>query len=373
MKTASAADCPTRTSARLHPDRSDRRLRLARAGADPAARHRCPARRGRCAGPAMPGARRCMRNRCWPRSASARRSQPASATASSSEGRYRWQLRITPWRDPRRRRGAAARRSECRRSVAKSPWRWNGATPGPASACNCARCAWPPRGSEAALPCRTPRPAARGFTLIEVLLATVLLAAGLALAFATLRRGQPHRQRGEAIADRSERMRAVEGFLRTPPDRDAADRLRLRRRAPARRSVSSASPSACASSPTCPTTSAAAARTCTTWRSKATATTRASRCRSSMVLAGETIEERQPRPPEVLVDGLREARFRYRALDDEDAWATGRTTGRRASSCRCWSRSIADRPRRPRLAAAGGVVAAGGAAAPPAAVPVQTL
>ena len=35
---------------------------------------------------------------------------------------------------------------------------------------------------------------ARGFTLIEVLLATVLLVAGLALAFATLRRGQSHRR-----------------------------------------------------------------------------------------------------------------------------------------------------------------------------------
>lgn len=55
---------------------------------------------------------------------------------------------------------------------------------------------------------------ARGFTLIEVLLATVLLAAGLALAFATLRTSTTMVSRGEAIAQRNERMRAVEGFLR---------------------------------------------------------------------------------------------------------------------------------------------------------------
>lgn len=54
----------------------------------------------------------------------------------------------------------------------------------------------------------------RGFTLIEVLLATVLLATGLALAFATLRASTATVERGEALAQRSERMRAVEGFLR---------------------------------------------------------------------------------------------------------------------------------------------------------------
>ena len=55
---------------------------------------------------------------------------------------------------------------------------------------------------------------ARGFTLIEVLVATLLLAAGLALGFATVRASGAAVQRGEAIAARNERMRAVEGFLR---------------------------------------------------------------------------------------------------------------------------------------------------------------
>lgn len=53
-----------------------------------------------------------------------------------------------------------------------------------------------------------------GFTLIEVLLATMLLAAGLALAFATVRAAGATAQRGEAMAERNERIRAVSEFLR---------------------------------------------------------------------------------------------------------------------------------------------------------------
>jgi general secretion pathway protein J len=56
--------------------------------------------------------------------------------------------------------------------------------------------------------------AQRGFTLIEVLLATALLAAGLALAFATLRAATATATRGEAMAQRNERIRAAESFLR---------------------------------------------------------------------------------------------------------------------------------------------------------------
>jgi len=54
----------------------------------------------------------------------------------------------------------------------------------------------------------------RGFTLIEVLLATALLAGGLALAFVTVRSGMAISQRGEAMAADNERMRAVQGLLR---------------------------------------------------------------------------------------------------------------------------------------------------------------
>jgi general secretion pathway protein J len=61
-----------------------------------------------------------------------------------------------------------------------------------------------------------PRPRApHGFTLVEVLLATALLAAGLAIAFATLRAATATVQRGEALSQRNERIRAVSGFLRS--------------------------------------------------------------------------------------------------------------------------------------------------------------
>jgi general secretion pathway protein J len=59
------------------------------------------------------------------------------------------------------------------------------------------------------------RAQSRGFTLIEVLLATALLAAALALGFATLRAATATVNRGEVLAQNNERMRAVAGFLRT--------------------------------------------------------------------------------------------------------------------------------------------------------------
>lgn len=55
---------------------------------------------------------------------------------------------------------------------------------------------------------------AAGFTLLEVLLATSLLAAAMALGFATLRAAGATVERGEAIAERNERVRAVSEFLR---------------------------------------------------------------------------------------------------------------------------------------------------------------
>jgi general secretion pathway protein J len=39
----------------------------------------------------------------------------------------------------------------------------------------------------------------------------------------------------------------------------------------------------------------------------------------SMVLAGEVVQERDPRAPEPLVPDLKDARFRYRGLDDQNA------------------------------------------------------
>ena len=55
---------------------------------------------------------------------------------------------------------------------------------------------------------------AHGFTLMEVLLAVSLLAAALALAFGILRAAGATVQRGDAQAQRDERMRAASDFLR---------------------------------------------------------------------------------------------------------------------------------------------------------------
>lgn len=55
---------------------------------------------------------------------------------------------------------------------------------------------------------------ARGFSLIEVMLATALLAAGMALAFAALNNTTRATSAAENEAQRSERLRAVQGFLR---------------------------------------------------------------------------------------------------------------------------------------------------------------
>lgn len=55
----------------------------------------------------------------------------------------------------------------------------------------------------------------RGFTLIEAVLATSLLAVGLALAFGILRGATGATTRAETASQRQERLRAVQGFLRT--------------------------------------------------------------------------------------------------------------------------------------------------------------
>jgi general secretion pathway protein J len=53
----------------------------------------------------------------------------------------------------------------------------------------------------------------RGFTLIEIVLATMLLALGLAIAFACLHSASASVQRSELAASRNEHLRAVQGLL----------------------------------------------------------------------------------------------------------------------------------------------------------------
>ena len=155
---------------------------------------------------------------------------------------------------------------------------------------------------------------AHGFTLIEVLLATVLLAAGLALAFATLRSATAMVQRGEAIAQRNERMRAVDVFLRrriaaaqniafaTDPDTQRQYRFigepgRMRFVADLPDYLGRGGP----------------------YLHDFTVAEDGTRLLVSFaqVQSGQRVQEATPRGPEVLAQGVRAVRFRYRGLDQE--------------------------------------------------------
>jgi general secretion pathway protein J len=166
----------------------------------------------------------------------------------------------------------------------------------------------------------------RGFTLIEVLIATVLLAAGLTLAFATIGAATRTTQRGEGIAAQSERIRAVEGFLRRrleaarpvpfnfDPSAGVAQRFigereRMRFVADLPDYLGRGGP----------------------YLHDFVIEGDGERGRITlalgMVVSGQVIEEDAERPPEVLVEGLESARFRYRSYapdgtlgDWQDQW-----------------------------------------------------
>ena len=150
-----------------------------------------------------------------------------------------------------------------------------------------------------------------GFTLIEVLLATVLLAAGLALGFATVRAAGATAQRGEAIAERNERIRAVSEFLRRriggmqglvfELDPESGESRRFAGEAESMRFVADLPDYLGRGGP----------------HLHALGVARdgdgfALQIDFRMVLAGETIEGSRARPPEPLADGLRSVEFAYR-------------------------------------------------------------
>ena len=150
-----------------------------------------------------------------------------------------------------------------------------------------------------------------GFTLIVVLLATVLLAAGLALGFATVRAAGASAQRGEAIAERNERIRAVSEFLRRriggmqglvfELDPESGESRRFAGEAESMRFVADLPDYLGRGGP----------------HLHALGVARdgdgfALQVDFRMVLAGETIEGSRARPPEPLADGLRSVEFAYR-------------------------------------------------------------
>jgi len=167
---------------------------------------------------------------------------------------------------------------------------------------------------------------ARGFTLIEVLIATVLLAGGLTLAFATIGAATKTTRRGEGMAAHSERIRAVEGFLRRrleaarpvpfnfEPDTGVAERFigepdRMRFVADLPDYLGRGGP----------------------YLHDFAIEDGGERITLGldMVLAGKVVEESARQPPEVLVEGLESARFRYRSYAPDgtlgewaDKWET---------------------------------------------------
>jgi general secretion pathway protein J len=155
-----------------------------------------------------------------------------------------------------------------------------------------------------------------GFTLIELLVATVLLAAAMTLGFATLRASSHAATRGEARAQRNERMRAVEGFLRKRiasalpvaydldsktgnPSRFTGDNARLRFVADLPAYLGRGGPHL---------HDISVVRDGDGVRLQA---------QFAVVLANKVVEEPDPRPPESLVGGLRAVKIRYRALDQQ--------------------------------------------------------
>lgn len=162
----------------------------------------------------------------------------------------------------------------------------------------------------------SPRPGrTSGFTLIEVLLATVLLAAGLALAFATLAAASQTTTRGELLAQRSEQVRAVEGFMRKrlaaarpitfSTEQDdflpryfigEPDRMRFVANLPDY-----------------------LGRGGPYLHDFGVEVGKQQKIRIVLalhiVLAGQTIDDPDQRPPELLVDGLESVQFRYRGVD----------------------------------------------------------
>jgi len=152
----------------------------------------------------------------------------------------------------------------------------------------------------------------RGFTLIEVLLATLLLAGGLALAFATLRSATALVQRGEALAQRNERIRSAETFLRRriasaqliafATDPQTQQQIRFLGEPQRMRFVSDLPDYLGRGGPYLHDLGVADDRLLVSF---------------TLVQGGQAIEETKPRPPEPLANGLRSVRFRYRGIDPE--------------------------------------------------------
>ena len=158
----------------------------------------------------------------------------------------------------------------------------------------------------------------RGFTLIEVLLATALLAAALALGFATLSAATATVSRSETLARDNERMRAVANFLRTriasaraigfATDADSGAPIRFIGSADRMRFVADLPDYLGRGGPYLHDISVTGER----GHAGLQVVFR-------QVQNSAAIDEAGARRPEILADGLANVQFRYRALDDQGA------------------------------------------------------
>ncbi|QSX79997.1 general secretion pathway protein GspJ [Agrilutibacter solisilvae] len=144
----------------------------------------------------------------------------------------------------------------------------------------------------------------------------MLLAMGLALAFATIGAATKTTQRGEAIASNNERVRAVESFLRrrlvgarpVPYTFDQTSGLAKRFEGEPDRMKFVAD---------LPDYLGRGGPYLHEFIIERDGEHLRLSLSLSMVLAGQVVEETDPRPPEMLAGNLQSARFRYRALSAE--------------------------------------------------------
>lgn len=158
---------------------------------------------------------------------------------------------------------------------------------------------------------------AAGFTLIEVLLATMLLAAGLALGFATVRAAGATAERGEAMAARNERMRSVSEFLRSRIggaqgivfnlDEATGQAQRFAGDAHSMKFVTDL-----------PDYLGRGGPHLHAFGVEGRGGAQALQVDFRMVVAGKTVDTADARPPEPLAGGLRSVRFAYRTNPDGD-------------------------------------------------------
>lgn len=159
-------------------------------------------------------------------------------------------------------------------------------------------------------------PGARGFTLIEVVLATALLAAGLALAYATLGAATGSVHGAERAIERTDRVRAVQGFLRR--------QIQAARPAPFDRDPDSGQPIAFRGErdgiefvSAMPGHLARGGMHWQQLRLVPDAGALRLEFDHRLVLGGVLVDEGDARPPEVLMRGIERAEFQFRLLDQD--------------------------------------------------------